>query len=313
MTFKETIQKLTPCSEWETLIDSNFNRRANVYQYLMKSDYSISVDNQKLKLPSKIVFCNGYERFRSVSSKETIIEYKSKKIVVNEKTHIIPFGLYERKFKYSGSTAQILKDVVGEELLSCMLSDNLLEVGNYPLYGIDSKLEYPSYLLLFEKMKSNSKQKTNIDLDTEEFKSVMKDILMSIGINYEIDNINSNLTYVIFPLPYVQIIENRLNTKDEKEKVTLTLKFNSAFYNVFRQNEILIDYEIKELNGEETEKSKMKIDFERGEIMVVNVCPQKIKKIGLCKFKILINKVEVNHFSGTYIRSIQINTKIVEK
>ena len=313
MTFKETIQKLTPCSEWEALIDSNFNRRSNIYQYLIKSDYSISVDNQRIKLPSKIVFHNGYERFRSISSKETIIEYKSKKIVLNEKTHIIPFGLYERKYKYSGSTAQILKDVVGEESLNCMFSDKLLEIGNYPLYGIDSKLEYPSYLLLFEKMKSNNKQKTSIDLNTEEFKSVMKDVLMSIGINYEIDNINANLTYVIFPLPYIQIIENRLNTKDEKEKVTLTLKFNSTFYNVFRQNKIFIDYEIKELNGDVSEKSKIKIDFEGREIMVVNVCPQKIKKIGLCKFKILISDVEVNHFSGTYIRSIQINTKIVQK
>ena len=313
MTFKETIQKLAPCSEWESLIDSNFNRMANVYQYLIKSDYFISVDNQKITLPSKIVFYNGYERFRSVSSKETIIEYKSKKIVLNEKTHIIPFGLYERRFKYSGSTAQILKDVVGEESLNCMFSDKLLEIDNYPLYGIDSKLEYPSYLLLFEKMKSNNKQKTSIDLYTEEFKSVMKDVLMSIGVNYEIDNINANLTYVIFPLPYVQIIENRLNTKDEKEKVTLTLKFNSTFYNVFRQNKIFIDYEIKELNGDVSEKSKMKIDFEGRKIMVVNVCPQKIKKIGLCKFKILISDVEVNHFSGTYIRSIQINTEIVQK
>ena len=311
MTFKETIQKLTPCPEWEALIDSNFNRRSNVYQYLIKSDYFISVDNQKIKLPSKIVFYNGYERFRSVSSKKTIIEYKSKKIVLDEKTHIIPFGLYERKYKYSGSTAQILKDIVGKDLLNCMFSDKLLDIGNYPLYGIDSKLEYPSYLLLFEKMKSNNKQKTSIDLNTEGLKSVMKDVLMSIGINYEIDNINANLTYVIFPLPYVQIIENRLNTKDEKEKVTLTLKFNSTFYNVFRQNKIFIDYEIKELNGDVSEKSKIQIDFEGREIMVVNVCPQKIKKIGLCKFKILISDVEVNHFSGTYIRSIQINTKIV--
>jgi hypothetical protein len=318
MTFKESIEKYSYFPDWRNLVDANFLRNSGVYSYLVSTETDIFLDKDRLKLPRKIVFMSKYERFRRKSSKNTVIEYKGRRILIKEKIQIIPFGTYDRKYKFSGTFSEILNDLIKQKnIFECKFSEKLLETGNYPLFGIDSNIKYPSYLLqISDKFKFQNlteKQINNYIIENEELKSVIKDILATIGIYYELYDINPEMIYVIFPLPYVKILENRLDTSDKNEKVSLTLEFNKDFYNVFKKSTIELHYEIKELNSEFSEKSFFKFEFTGKSIYEIKINPKNITKIGLCSFKVLINEIEVNQFKGTYIRGFKINTKIIEK
>ena len=72
--------------------------------------------------------------------------------VVIERKEIISLGFYKRGKKYSGDIYQIISDIVGKEPnLLAKFSNDLLQLGDNPLYGIDSKLKWPAYLLILTK------------------------------------------------------------------------------------------------------------------------------------------------------------------
>ena len=294
MTFKESIKSLTYFENWKAFVDENFGRNSGVYNYLIYTETKIEIDKKQFHLPNKIVFKSGYQRFRMKNSKIKEIEYKSKKYKLIEKQQIIPFGTFERKFKFSGSLSQILNDILKDSVRNdCTYSNKLLETGNYPLWGIDSKINYPSYLVEIKGNESQRTKQNNTALDfhlqNEEQKGVIKDILGYVGIYYEPNEIQNNTTFIIFPLPYVRIVENRLNTKEENDRVNITLDFNKDFYNVFKSSKIEVQYEITELNGNKTNKSNIVIQFDGKRFVDLMICPNNITKIGLCKLKILIN------------------------
>jgi hypothetical protein len=315
MTFKESIESLTHNTDWRSFVDENFNRKSGVYHYLVYSETKILIDKKQIHLPNKIVFNSGYKRFRMKESKVSEFEYRKKKYKLLEKRQIIPFGTYERKFKFSGSFSQILNDILKESATEdCLFSNKLLETGNYPLFGIDSNIKYPSYLVKI-KQDTNSKTTSSIEHQSinEEEKDAIKEILGYVGVHYEPYEIQDGTTFIIFPLPYIRIVENRLNTKGETEGVNLTIEFNKDFHNVFKSNKIELQYEISDIDKERKDESKVVIEFDGKRFVELMVRPKNISKIGLCKFKILINNVEVNQFQGTYIRGFKINTKIIEK
>lgn len=318
MTFRESIESLTHNTDWKNFIDENFNRRSGVYNYLVYTETKILIDKKQIHLPNKIVFNSGYQRFRMKDSKVSEFEYRNKKYKLLEKQQIIPFGTYDRKYKFSGSISQILNDLLKESVSNdCYFSNNLLETGNYPLFGIDSSIKYPSYLVeIKHNRNTNTKTASFIDYQSisEEEKDAIKEILGYVGVHYEPNEIQDDTTFVIFPLPYIRIVENRLNTKNEIEAVNLTLDFNKDFYNVFKSNKIELHYDITDIDDKERkETSTISIEFDGKRFVELIVHPKNISKIGLCKFKILINNVEVNQFQGTYIRGFKINTKIIEK
>lgn len=316
MTFRESIESFVYNSNWKNLIDENFGRNSGVYSYLIYTETKIIIDKLHISLPNKIVFKSDFQRFRMKSSKESNIEYRGKKYKLLEKQQIIPFGTFERKYKFSGSISQILNDLLKETVeLECRFSNKLLETGNYPLFGIDSNIKYPSYLVELRnlvKLKTKPYNFNGFSFENEEQKGAIKDILGYVGIYYELNDIINKSTFIIFPLPYVRIAENRLDTKGENEKVNLTLDFNKDFYNVLKSSKIEIQYEITELNGDKKEDSKILIEFNGKRLVEVSICPKTLNKIGLCNFKILINNIEVNQFRGTYLRGFTINTKIIE-
>jgi len=302
-------------TNWRKFIDENFNIKSGVYHYLVYTETKILIDKKQIHLPTKIVFNSGYQRFRMKESKVSEFEYRKKKYKLLEKQQIIPFGTYERKYKFSGSFSQILNDILKESVTKdCFFSNKLLETGNYPLYGIDSNIKYPSYLF---KIKNNATVKTSSSIEyqpiNEEEKDAIREILGYVGVHYEPHEVQDGSTFIIFPLPYIRIVENRLNTKGEVEGVNLTLDFNKEFYNVFKSNRIELHYDITDIDKERKDESIVGIEFDGKRFVELIVRPKNISKIGQCKFKILINNVEVNQFQGTYLRGIKINTKIIEK
>lgn len=316
MTFKESIESLTFNSDWKSFIDENFDRKSGVYQYLIYTETKIEIDKKYFNLPTKIVFKSDYQRFRMKDSKISEFEYKSKKYKLTEINQIIPFGTFERKYKFSGSFSEIINDLLSVDISSeCLCSNKLLETGNYPLYGIDSNIKYPSYLIEIKNNQQFSKRKSTLSFDNlelvDEEKDAVKEILHHIGINYEPNDVKDNSTFIIFPLPYILIVENRLNTKGENEKISLTLEFNRNFYNVFKSNKIELQYDIADIDKKKNDNSKIEIVFDGKLFVDVTVEPKGISKIGLCKLKVFIDNIEVNQFQGTYIRGFKINTKIV--
>lgn len=317
MTFNDSTEKLKFYTNWKEIVDDNFNRRSGVYFFVQSVETLIIIGKTKIKLPRKIVFSNEYERLRRKSIKNTIIPYKGKKITIKETEQIIPFGTYERKFKFSGNFSEIISDIIKHtNTNSCRFSDDLLEVGNYPIYGIDSKIKYPSYLLQIgynqQFDKNLQKQKYYDILKDDELKSVLKDLLETVGINYDIFEIDPEITNVIFPIPYIRIIENRLSTSSEHEAIDLTLEFNRFFYQSFKMGNLQAKYKITELNGSETESNIENIEFTGNRIKNIKIRPSKLSKIGMVDLKILINNIEVNQFKGTYIRGFKIDTKIID-
>jgi len=318
MTFKESIEKFIDIPDWRKFINKNFNRKSGVYNFLKYTETTIHIDKTKYVLPRKVLFLSNFERFRRKSSNKTNIEYKGKKIVVDEKIHIVPFGTYERKFKFSGSFSEILSDILKspDDVVS-KFSENLLDDRNYPLFGIDSTIKYPSYILHLidiSKYSESSISKNDFEeKDSNELNVVLKDVLSMLNINYNLTEVNRSSTFIIFPLPYVKVLENRLDTTDSEEQIVLSIEFNNDFYNVFKSSKIEILYEISESNKKSVEKSSIPIVFTGKSFYEIKIRPKSIEKIGLSSFKILINGIEVNHFSGTYIRGFKINTKIVSK
>ena len=292
MTFKESIGSLTHNSNWRNFIDENFNRKSGVYLYLIYSETKILIDKKHIRLPNKIVFKSDYQRFRMKESKVSEFEYRNKKYKLLEKQQIITFGTYERKYKFSGSSSQILNDLLKDSVSNdCHFSNKLLETGNYPLFGIDSNIKYPSYLIEIKGTGDSNRKLNSTSIDYEavsdEEKDAIKEILGYIGVHYEPNEVQSDSTFIVFPLPYIRIAENRLDTKGETERVNITLDFNKDFYSVFKSN------------------GKRFSDL--------MIQPKNISKIGLCKFKVLINNIEVNQFQGTYLRGFKINTKINQR
>ena len=318
MTFKESLNKFVEIPDWKSFVDDNFNRKSGIYSYLTLTEITIHLEKRRFVLPQKVVFMSGFERFRRKSSNETIIDYKGKRVTVIEKIQVIPFGTYERKFKFSGSFSEIVNDILkSPNELSSSFSEKLLDERNYPLYGIDSTIKYPSYILHLTDCAKYSDSSNNLKnqeiIDDNELNVVFKDILSVLNINYNLNDVDKSSIFIIFPLPYVRILENRLDPSGDNEKVVLTIKFNRDYFNVFKSSKIEIKYEIKETNSETIEKSSIQVEYTGKSIYELHIIPKQINKIGLCTFKILVNDIEVNQFSGTYVRGFKINTKIVSK
>ena len=210
-------------------------------------------------------------------------------------------------------TAEILDDLINLKSNNIfMFSDELLDNRNFPIYGIDSKLEYPTYLLACQNKKSKNKfhnQEILYKYD-DEIIDFIKDAMSIIGINYDISQVGHSDVFILFPLPYVQIIQNRLDTENSREKIIITLKKNNKLFNVFKHNRLKLRYDISELNTELTETDFVEIPYTRREIQNIEIEPNRVNKIGKCKIDILLNDITVNKFYGTYLRDIKIETII---
>ncbi|GGC85749.1 hypothetical protein GCM10011508_11270 [Flavobacterium lutivivi] len=312
MNFKDSFRTFKELNDIESLIENNFNRQSGIYTYILRTEYKVKLNNHTLFLPEKIIFKDDYQRFRRKFETIHSIEFKSNKLEIIEKNTVIPFGNYERKFKFSGKTSEILDDLINFKSNNIFsFSDDLLDNRNFPIYGIDSKLDYPTYLLKCENNNKSKNRFHNHDVlykYDEDIINFIKDALSIIGIHYDISQIGDCDTFIMFPLPYIQIIQNRLDTESLKEKIIITIKKNNNLFNVFRHNSLKLKYNINELNSDFTEENFLEIPYTRKEIQTIEIEPNNVKKIGKCKIEIFLNNVTVNKFYGTYLRDIKIET-----
>lgn len=314
MSFDESFKDFSTVTDFRILVDENFNRQSGIYTFLSFTQYVIKLNNEKLILPDKIVFEHGYQRFRRKSQTRNVIQYKKANIEIIEKTQIVPFGAYKRKFKFSGQLSEIIEDlnIFSKNDSPYLFSSSLLDTANYPLFGIDSKIKFPSYLVA---IKQNETKLDDYNLNVlskydEETVDFVKDAIATINIHYDIRKINKYKSFVIFPIPYLEILQNQLNIKGDVESVVLTIKKNNAFYPIFKFNSLKIKYWINELGSERQLDGVKEVSYSSREIQEIEIVPQNIRKIGKVKIEVFIDAILVNKFQGNYLRNIKFNLNL---
>lgn len=130
-------------------------------------------------------------------------------------------------------------------------------------------------------------------------------------INYNLLKIQAITTFILFQLPYVEILENKLNTENNRESILLTIRKNDHFAAIFKQNSLKVSTYITELNSEKVDVNVFEVPYSKRKIQTIEIAPEAVEKIGKTHFELLINNVLVNKFSGSYLRgvSFELNLK----
>lgn len=304
-TFKDLIKTFDAISDWKAIISQNFERKSGAYSFATVTEIEIKYDNQVFKLPTKIVFEYGYaKQLRNIVKTEKVT-YNKKILKVIEKKKVIPFGFYERRHKYSGEIYQILNDIIGNKInLKSHFSTNLLSTDDNPLYGIDSSQKWPSYILILE---NEETREADINKENYEF---LNDILNDYGVHYNYEQSIKNNVVVIFPMPYIKVVENKIRRDNNIESIFLVLEFNQLPMFYTSQVKIEIQSLIKNIKNEIIFEKNETIKFEKAKYQVVRIFPEREEQIGFTSFLIRINGTLVNKFSGYYIREIKLDIKV---
>jgi len=301
----DLIKTFKKVDNWQQFVENNFERKSGTYSYVSVTEIDIKYDKQLFRYPTKVVFEDGYVKAqKDITKRETLI-INNKPVRIIERKKIIPLGFYKRDKKFSGDIYQIIADILGEKKIqNSVFSDDLLTPNDNPFFSIDSKQKWTSYLLILQQ---ESKQKENIT-NLEDF-SFLNDILNDYGIHYGFENLLQDYVIVVFPMPYLRIVENKIQKKDDNESIFLVVEFNQLPIFYTSQSKIEIDGLIKNLQGEIIYKETETIKFGKAKYQVVEITPKQKSEIGYTEFAIKINKVTVDKFSGYYIRDIKVNIK----
>lgn len=291
---------------WKDFIKENFDRKTSNYNYADVSNIKVEYDNQTYFYPTKIILKDGYVRQKKNIQKVENTSLNNKPIKITETTSIIPFSFYKRNEKYTGELFECLDDILCDNDMKIkdygFYSPELLSYRNTPLFSIDSKLRWSSYMLILEQ----EKPKTEV---SKEAPAELKDILADYGINYNYENELNNYTIILFPMAFVKAIENRIQKKDGRESIFLVLEYNQLGLFFSSKFEITIDIIIKDFNQKIIYRKNYPIEFQKSKYQIVNIYPEKDGEIGYCSFSIKINNAIVDTSSGYYIRDIKVNIK----
>lgn len=290
---------------WKELIQQNFDRKSGIYSYAVVSRLEVVYDKKSYFYPTKIIFEYGYVKSSKKIKKTESFKINNIDVKIIEQKEIISLGFYKRGKKYSGDIYEIITDIVGKESnLLAKFSNDLLQLGDNPLYGIDSKLKWPAYLLILtEKIEGESinSEKENLEL---------KDILDDYGVHYSYDNSLKNNYIIIFPLPYVKIVENKIKRNGDRESIFLVLEFNQL--GIFYSPGIKIEIEsiIKDIKKEIIYEKTETLIFNKAAYQVVEIQPELNGQISYSSIAIKMNGNIVEKTTGYYIRDIKIDVKI---
>lgn len=306
------MNKLTDLTEsfleiqnWEELVQQNFDRKSGIYSYAVVSRLEVIYNKNKYYYPTKIIFEYGYVKSSKKIRKTESFKINNIDVKIIERKEIISLGFYKRGKKYSGDIYQIISDIVGKEPnLLAKFSNDLLQLGDNPLYGIDSKLKWPAYLLILTKKiegKSIHSEKEDLEL---------KDILDDYGVHYSYDTSLKNTYIIVFPLPYVKIVENKIRKNGDRESIFLVLEFNQL--GIFYSPGIKIEIEciIKDTKKEIIYEKTDNLIFNKASYQVVEIQPELNGQISYSSITIKMNGNTVEKTSGYYIRDIKIDVKI---
>lgn len=302
--------------KWEDFIEGNFERKAGLYSCVSIKEFRIEIGNKKYHYPRRIVFDNNYIKAKKTINKIERTVVNGNRVVISERTTTIPFGFYKRQNKYSGEIINIIKDIfINFKIQSCKVSKELLQLGDTPLFNIDSNIDWPSYVIAFERF---HKEQIKIDLssDTDSILSkdeqpLLDDIASEFGIHYSYSNKLKNIDFLILKIPYLKIIENKIKReKDNYEKLFFVLEYSdsSIFYTTSKLN-ISAKVLIKDVNKEIIFDDLVNITYDKSKYQVFEVKPNSISEIAYSSIELYINNTLVDKRSGYYIRSFKINMK----
>ena len=301
----DLIKTFVKVDDWQGVARENFERKSGTYSYVTVTEIEIKYDKQLFRYPTKVVFEYGYIKAQKDITKHEKLTLDKKPIKITERKKIIPLGFYQRGRKYSGDIFQIIGDIVGNnKIVSSSFSNDLLTPNDNPLYSIDSKQKWASYVLTLYK---ESKQNFS-DTNSEHF-NILNEILEDYGIHYGFDTLLQNAVLIIFPMPYLKVVENKIKKNDNGESVFLVLEFNQL--GLFYTSQIKIEIEglIKNLKNEIIYEKVEAIKFGKAKYQVVELYPDQKSEIGYTSFSIKINGTLVDKFSGYYIRDIKFDIK----
>lgn len=300
-----------PLPNWEDYINDNFGRNAGLYSSASIKELYVNIDGIRYNFPHRIIFNNEYIKSkRNIRKIETTV-IDNRKVKVIERTRHIPFRFYQRdNRRYSGSILDIIKDILCDKPFSvCLYNNNLAQVGNSPLYNIDSNIEWPSYIFYFG---VNPEYLISDISDTDQATlSILTEITREYGINISYNEAITNSYLVIFPISYIRVAENRIK-KDEngQEKLSLILQFNrfNTIFSISRP-EIEARILIKDIYNQTIYKQSVPIKYENSQYCFLEIAPAPRHEIGFSSIEIFVNNVLVENRSGHYIRSIKIDMK----
>ncbi|HLF52554.1 hypothetical protein [Flavobacterium sp.] len=310
--FGSIIKNFQILSDWESYIKENFERRSGLYSFVSIIEFRIEIDKRKYIYPRRIIFESGYIKAKKIINKIEKTTSYTKKVKTVERKIQIPFGYYKRENKYSGELINIMKDIFrGNTFEYCKFSNDILQIGDTPLFNIDSKIDWPSYVLFY--FRNNSKDIIPIDNVQNENEDyiILKDISSESGMHYTYSEKLKLIDFVIFKIPYLKIIENRIKKENDGfEKLFFVLEYGdlSIFYN--SKYDIKAKVLIKDIEKNVIFDDTVKIDFDKSKYQTLEVKPKIRSEIGFSLIDIYINNILVDKRSGYYIRSIKIDVKV---
>lgn len=301
----DLIQTFEKVNDWKEVVRVNFERKSGTYSYVTVTDIEVSFDKKVFHYPTKIIFEYGYVKGERSIVKNERVTINRKKIKITEKKKIIPLSFYERRQKYSGEIFQIIEDIIGNKIFSeNKFSPDLLTTGDNPLYGIDSKQKWASYLLVLSRASDNEKTTSQEDL------SFLNDLLADYGIHYNYESTLHNYVFVIFPMPYIKVVENKIKKEDGNESIFLVLEYNEIGFFYTSQLKIEVDALIKDTKKEIIYQKVVPIKFAKAKYQIVEIVPDTKAEIGYTAISVKINGTLVDKFSGYYIRDIKFDIKV---
>lgn len=301
----DLIQTFEKINDWKEVVRVNFERKSGTYSCVTVTDIEVSFDKKVFHYPTKIVFEYGYVKGERSIVKNEKVTINKKKIKITERKKIIPLSFYERRQKYTGEIFQIIEDIVGNKIFSeNKFSPDLLTTGDNPLFGIDSKQKWASYLLVLRE--ANEYEKTTIQEDL----SFLNDLLADYGIHYSYESTLQDYVFVIFPMPYIKVVENKIKKEDGNESIFLVLEYNEIGFFYTSQLKIEIDALIKDIKKEIIYQKVIPIKFAKAKYQIVEIVPDTKAEIGYTAISVKINGTLVDKFSGYYIRDIKFDIKV---
>jgi hypothetical protein len=300
----DLIQSFETVTDWQEFVNKNFERSAGTYSYATVSNIEVKYNHKILFYPTKIVFEYGYVKAQKSIIRIEKITLDKQVIKITERRKVIPFSYYERKGKYTGEIFQILNDIIG----TCInkkgnFSPDLLSTHDSPLYNIDSKQKWASYLLVLQRQR---KKEVPSLLDTIES---FNDLLADYGIHYSYAPSLRDLILIVFPMPYLKVVENKIKKRETGESIFLVIEFNELVMVYTSQLKIEIQALIKDFKQQTILDKTVPVKFDKAKFQVVEITPEVKSEIGFSAFTILINGTLVDKFSGYYIRNIKIDIK----
>ncbi|MEN9302972.1 MAG: hypothetical protein RL264_1401 [Bacteroidota bacterium] len=301
----DLIKFFEPVSDWQEVVRNNFERKSGTYSYVTVTDIEVKYNDQVFYYPTKINFEYGYIKALKEIVRREKISLNEKQIKITERKKIIPFGFYERGKKYSGEIFQIINDIVGTKINSnCLFSPDLLTTRDSPLYNIDSNQKWASYLLVLQRISKNDSTVTPEMLD------ILNDLLDDYGIHYGYDSSLRDFVLVIFPMPYIKVVENKIKRNESNESIFLVLEVNQLGLFYTSQLKLEIDGLIKNVKKEIIYQKVESVKFGKAKYQVIELTPDSKGEIGFAAFSIKINGILVEKFSGYYIRDIKLDIKV---